>query len=255
MEVRDLWPESIRAVNAMEDSRVLDWLEKLELFLYRKASKVVVVTDSFKKNIAGRGIAPEKIEVVKNGVHLDKFQPRPRDKALLAQFPQLRDQCVVGYLGTHGMAHKLDFILECAADAPQDVHFLFIGDGAEKPGLLEMKERMGLSNVTFLPPVPKHEIARYISLTDVALVPLNASMEKPILLGVEGESKAIIEKYQAGLCFEPENKADFQKQLRAIATDTQLYQQLQKGCQALSLNFNRKTLAQKLYQIIETVIS
>jgi glycosyltransferase involved in cell wall biosynthesis len=271
MEVRDLWPESIRAVNAMEDSRMLDWLEKLELFLYRKAAKVVVVTDSFRKNIADRGIDPEKIEVVKNGVHLDKFQPRPKDQALLAQLPQLLDQFVVGYLGTHGMAHKLDFILECAPDAPDNVHFLFIGDGAEKPGLLNMKERMGLSNVTFLPPVPKHEIARYISLTDAALVPLkksdtfktvipskifeNASMEKPILLGVEGESQAIIEKYQAGLCFEPENRADFQKQLQAIATDAPLNKQLQQGCRVLSRNFNRKTLARKLYQVIETVTS
>jgi glycosyltransferase involved in cell wall biosynthesis len=169
------------------------------------------------------------------------------------------------------MAHKLDFILECAPDAPDNVHFLFIGDGAEKPKLLEMKEQMNLSNVTFLPPVPKHEIARYISLTDVALVPLkksdtfktvipskifeNASMEKPILLGVEGESQAIIEKYQAGLCFEPENRADFQKQLRAISMDSAQYKQLQQGCQALSRNFNRKSLAQKLYQVIETVTS
>jgi glycosyltransferase involved in cell wall biosynthesis len=72
---------------------------------------------------------------------------------------------------------------------------------------------------------------------------------------VEGESQAIIEKYQAGLCFEPENRADFQKQLQAIATDAPLNKQLQQGCRVLSRNFNRKTLARKLYQVIETVTS
>lgn len=269
MEVRDLWPESIKAVDAVGESRVIQWLEKLELFLYRSASQVVVVTDTFKENLVRRGIPPNKIKVVKNGVHIQQYLPREKDAQLLASL-ELEDKFVVGYIGTHGMAHKLDFILDCAKEVNSNIHFLFIGDGAEKAKLQELQQKWNLPNVSLHPPVPKTNIQEYISLTDVALVPLkksdtfktvipskifeNAAMQKPILLGVEGESKAIIEFYQAGLCFEPENKADFLGRLNQLAGDKTLYASLQKGCHTLAQDFDRKALALKMLGVIEVVL-
>ncbi len=270
MEVRDLWPESIRAVNAMEDSKALDWLEKWELALYRSARRVVVVTDSFLENIAERGIPATKISVVKNGVHLHQYQPIPKDAELL-QTLGLAGKFVVGYIGTHGMAHQLDFILDCAREAEERVHFLFVGGGAEKERLLQLKDEWNLTNVTMLPPVPKHEVHRYISITDVALVPLkksdtfktvipskifeNAAMGKPILLGVEGESQAIIESYGAGVCFEPENKRDFLAKLTTIAQDANFYRRCQEGCTRLAKDFDREKLAGDMLQVIQEVVS
>lgn len=263
MEVRDLWPESIRAVNAMQESRLLDWLEQLEFFLYRKARKIIVVTDAFKVNLIQRNISPDKIEVIKNGVHLAAFRPQPKNRLLLQKLPQLEKKFVVGYIGTHGMAHKLDFILHAAVKAPEHIHFLFIGDGAEKNKLLRLQKDLALTNTTFLPPVPKSEIAAYISLTDCALVPLkksetfktvipskifeNAAMEKPILLGVEGESKAIIEQYGAGLAFEPENEADFLQKLTHFSrlSENEMIT-LKHGCQQLAKAFDRSKLAAKM---------
>jgi glycosyltransferase involved in cell wall biosynthesis len=271
MEVRDLWPESIKAVGAMEeDSRLLHWLERLELHLYKRAKKIIVVTDAFKENIANRGINPTKIAVVKNGVHVDQFKPIPKDQALASEL-SLQNKFVVAYIGTHGMAHKLDFILRAAARVEDpNIHFLFLGDGAEKQRLLVLKKELGLDNVTMLPFVPKSEVKRYISLSDVALVPLkksdtcktvlpskifeNAAMQKPILLGVEGESKAIIEKYDAGLCFEPENEADFFQHLSRLAQDSALYREKQEGCKRLAQDFDRAYLAREMYSLIETVV-
>ncbi len=267
MEVRDLWPESIKAVNAMkENSKSLEFLEKLELYLYKKAKAIIVVTDSFKKNLVGRGVDPEKVSVVKNGVHLSKFKPTEKNKDLLKKL-NLEENFVIGYLGTHGLAHKLDFILEAASKVNGTVHFLFIGDGAEKKNLLEIKEKLGLENITMLPFVAKEEVRKYISVTDVALVPLkksntfktvipskifeNASMKKPILLGVEGESKEIVEKYQAGLCFEPENEKDFLDKLEQLYKDKELYHKLTKGCQALAKDYDRAFLANKMLGIIK----
>ncbi len=267
MEVRDLWPESIKAVGAMEDGPMLSFLERMELFLYRQADRIVVVTDAFREDIVGRGIPARKIHVIKNGVHLENYRPRPRDLELQAKLG-LEGKYVVGYLGTHGMSHKLDFILECAADTTYtNVHYLFIGDGAEKEKLLKTKKRLKLDNVTMLDPVPKEEVARYISLTDLALVPLkksdtfktvipskifeNAAMQKPILLGVEGESKALIESYRAGLCFEPENKADFLEKLGRLVGDFRFYEHCQEGCQRLARDFDRNKLANRLLDILQ----
>ncbi|MGA8768985.1 MAG: glycosyltransferase family 4 protein [Rhodomicrobium sp.] len=84
-ELRDLWPESIRAVGAMKNAWILNALERLELFLYRRAAQVVSVTHAFKDNLIARGIEATKISIVTNGADLARFAPRPRDEALAAK--------------------------------------------------------------------------------------------------------------------------------------------------------------------------
>jgi glycosyltransferase involved in cell wall biosynthesis len=271
MEVRDLWPESINAVDAIEAPFIIKQLEKLELYLYRSATKIVVVTDAFKSNMVSRGIVPDKIHVIKNGVKLSQFYPLDHKDEQLVKQLNIKDKIVVGYIGTHGMAHRLSFILQCAKDVNSNqVHFLFIGDGAEKKKLLALKEQEKLTNVTFLPPVSKNEISSYIGVTDIALVCLlksdtfktvipskifeNAAMKKPILLGVEGEAAEIIQKYDAGLCYVPENKADFLKQLNALVTNQELYQQKQLGCVKLAHDFQRENLANQMLAIIRDCV-
>lgn len=163
MEVRDLWPESIVAVGAMSEGKVYRFLEWVEMSLYRSARKIIVVTDAFKAKITSRGIDASKIDVHKNGVILDLFTPREKDSELLSLHPQLEGKKVFAYIGTHGMAHALGFILECLPKAqvqlPQ-AHFLFIGEGAEKENLLAQAKRLKLTNVTFMPFVPKSEVVR-----------------------------------------------------------------------------------------------
>jgi glycosyltransferase involved in cell wall biosynthesis len=271
MEVRDLWPESIRAVGAAPGKeKWLNRMEKLELFLYRKANKVVVVTHSFKENLSRRGIDSAKIDVVTNGVLTENFPARTQDAEMVERLG-LAGRFVVGYLGTHGMAHNLDFILDCAPAAPPKVHFLFIGGGARKQHLEARVEREGFGNVTMLPSVSKTEIARYISITDIALVPLrrsdtfktvipskifeNAAMGKPILLGVEGESEAIIKKYGAGLCFIPEDRDDFLRQLNRLATEEEVYAKCKANCGPLAEAYDREALAGKMLGVLREVVA
>lgn len=268
-ELRDLWPESIRTVGAMKQSRALDWLEKVELWLYRDADRVVAVTEAFKQNLIGRGIDEEKIDVVTNGANLELYAPRAKDRALLSSLG-LEGKFIVGYIGTHGMAHSLDFIVSSLAkiDDP-DIHFLFVGGGAMKQTIVELAERLALKNVTFLDPVTKEEVPRYLSAIDVSLAPLKKSdtfktvipskifeasaMRKPTLLGVEGQAQEIIEKYGAGLCFKPEDETDFLEKLGRLKNDKTLYETCQFGCEKLAWDFDRKVLAEKMLEIIKKV--
>lgn len=268
MEVRDLWPESIKTVGAMNDSVFIRYFEWQEKRCYRSAKKIVVVTDSFKRTLTSRGIDPAKIEVVKNGVNKALFTPRPKDEALKAQLG-LAGKTVIGYIGTHGMAHKLDFILQSAKrleDNP-NLHFLLIGGGAMKESLLKLKDELGCTNVTMLDSVMKEEVARYISILDVCLINLkksplfttvipskifeNAGMGIPILMGVEGEAKDIISQYGAGLCFEPENFDDFKQKLTALL-EPATYAKCKEGCRHLAYNFDRKLLAANMLKVIES---
>jgi glycosyltransferase involved in cell wall biosynthesis len=270
MEVRDLWPESIIAVGAMKRGRVIRFLEKVELNLYKSASKIIVVTDAFKEKIASRGINPAKIFVHKNGVILDQFYPLPKDQELLATY-NLEGKKVFGYVGTHGMAHGLSFILRTLptlAEQIPEAHFLFLGDGAEKQNLIALSQELKLTNATFISSVPKQDVIRYLSLLDVSLVNLvksetfttvipskifeAAAMQIPILLGLEGEAKGIIESYNAGLCFEPENQDAFIAACKAILVPEQ-YTDLQKGCVSLSQAFNRRQIALDMIKTISSL--
>ena len=141
---------------------------------------------------------------------------------------------VIGYIGTLGMAHKLDFILKAAAKVSNpEIHFLIVGEGAEKENLLRLKKELELNNLDIINGIPKEQVPRYIACLDISLVNLrksdlfmgalpskifeNAAMEKPILLGLKGEAEDVINEYNAGLSFEPENEEDYNR--KKIATD------------------------------------
>lgn len=261
-ELRDIWPESIRAVGAISgDSKIFKFLEKIELRLYKRSSRVISVTESFKKNLIERGIDSKKVKVVINGANLERFSKMEKDAALVEKY-NLKGKFVAGYVGTHGMAHKLDFILNSWPKNNPDFHLMLMGDGAEKSKLIALAKALNITNISFIPSMLKEDVPAYLSLMDVSLVPLkkselfktvipskifeNSAMQIPILLGVEGESADIIQKYNAGLCFEPENKEDFLTKLNLLKEDQTVYENCQEGCLRLAKEFDRKKMAEKM---------
>ena len=271
MEVRDLWPESIAAVGMLEKtSTTYKWLEKVERHLYKSANLIVPVTISFKDYISSLVNSPEKIKVITNGVDRSKYVAREKDLKLISELG-LEGKFLVGYIGTLGMAHALDFILESAKDIEdENVVILLQGDGAKKGPLIAKAQRENISNVMFLPFAKKDKIRNYISILDVALVNLkksetflsvipskifeNASMEKPILHGVAGESKAIIEKYNAGIAFDPENKEEFLMALTEIKKKAGI-EYFKEGSKKLADDFDRNRLANHMLKSIRQLIN
>lgn len=216
-ELGDLWPRSITAVGAMKQSPVIRALEWLELFLYRRSAAVVALTHAFKADLIRRGIPASKIAVVINGVDLPRYAPRPRDAELAAQWG-LEGKFVLGYVGTHGMAHGLINVLDAAEHLRGDdrIRFLFVGAGAEREMLMAEAARRSLPNVVFQGMQPKEMMPRIWSLCDVALVHLKddptfaevipskifeaMGMGLPLLLvSPEGEASKIVLDDQAGL--------------------------------------------------------
>ncbi len=271
LEVRDLWPESIVAVGAIKNPAIIKMLEWIERFAYRKADRIVPVTDSFKTCMLNKGIEANKICVVKNGVDLAQY--RPVDGAPgLAEELGLKGKFVVSYFGTHGMAHHLETILEAARrlSASPNIVFLMVGDGAERQALLRMRDAMGLNNVMMLDQQPKHRMPEFWAISDVSLVLLKKSelfktvipskifeslaMAKPIVLGVEGESAELLKTAQAGLCVEPENVEQLVARVMELSHDMELRQQLgRNGRRFVMEQFDRMVLARKLFSVIEMV--
>lgn len=271
MEVRDLWPESIKTVGAMKDNMFIRYFEKEEKWCYKSATRIVTVTDKFKTIIKEKGITDDKIEVVKNGANLNLYQPRPKEQSLVRKL-NLENKVVLGYIGTHGMAHNLGFILDCAKrmmESHPSLHFLFIGDGAEKGKLLQKVKTENIRNVTMLDSIPKDEVSDHLSILDAAIINLKKSdlfttvipskifetsaMEIPILLGVDGEARSIVEQYGAGVFYEPENEGDFIQKVDQLFSNPDQIEKYKTGCQKLAQDFDRKKLAVKMLDIINDI--
>ncbi|MBY5267721.1 glycosyltransferase family 4 protein [Spiribacter salinus] len=275
-ELRDLWPESIKTVGAMEDNWVIRLLERLELFLYRRADVVIAVTHSFRRNLIERGIDPNKIHVVTNGVDLSRFHPMARDDELVRSVG-LEEAFVAGYIGTHGMAHSLETLLDAAAalQAREDdpvasrLRLVLLGDGARKAALKDKAAEMDLRNVVFLDTVPKNEVPRYWSLLDISIIHLRRdpnftqvipsklfecmAMGIPVLHGVEGESAEIVEREAVGQTFEPENAGALVEGLLSLARDRAKYERYRSACLEAASKYDRRRLANDMLEVIEAV--
>ncbi|MBM3273275.1 glycosyltransferase family 4 protein [Candidatus Kaiserbacteria bacterium] len=269
-ELRDIWPESIRVVGAMKQSKVLNLLEKVELFLYRKASAIVSVTHAFRTSLMRRGVNGDKIHVVTNGVDTSRFSPRNKDAELLRQHC-LQGKFVAGYIGTHGLAHALDTLLDAAKalkTTPDGDRFriILLGDGANKAALRQRAQTEGLDNIIFVDSVSKDQVVRYWSLLDASIIHLKKDelfttvipsklfecmgMAIPVLHGVQGESAAIVEREGVGLLFEPENPEALVHGLRRLANDPELLDRFKANGPLGAQRYDRSALALKMLGIL-----
>jgi colanic acid biosynthesis glycosyl transferase WcaI len=226
-EVRDLWPESLAAVGVGdEDSLLHHALSAVADFLYQKSDRIVVVTPAFKEHLMRLWRVPEdKIAVVENGVETDLFAPSPSPaNNTLRRELGAEGKFLVCYIGTMGMAHGLETLLDAAGQLQRqssNVQFLLIGEGAEKARIKTLAQSRGLANVRFLNQQPREKIPAFISASDACLVLLKKtdvfktviptkmlefmSCARPVILGVDGQARQIIEDAKAGLVIEPEN--------------------------------------------------
>lgn len=270
-ELRDLWPDSIVAVGAMRESLLIRLLRKLEYFMYRRADKIVSVTQSFKHVLTSNGIPPERIAVVPNGTDLEMYEPgeRPRDLEKRYGFD---GKFVAAYVGTVGMAHGLVTLLDAAERLRErdDIRFMIVGAGATKDELVAIARSRQLTNVVFTGAVPKCEVAPHWRLSDVALVLLRdlplfeqvipskmfeaMGVGRPIILGVRGESRQILQASGAGVAIPPENAAELAGAILDIATNRERARAMGLAGQTfVRTHYDRDVLARRMLGELETV--
>ncbi|MCE7595923.1 glycosyltransferase family 4 protein [Vibrio fluvialis] len=271
-ELRDIWPASITAVGAMKDSFAIRMLEKIELFLYRRADSIVAVTHAFKKELVERGVDHNKIDVVRNGVDLTKYEPADKDTELANQYG-LAGKFVAGYVGTHGMAHGLEHIVQVAERLKHNdnIRFLFAGGGAARQKVVDLVKEKNLSNVVLIDRQPKEMMPKIWSLCDVSLVPLVNSelfrtvipskifecmgMGIPTIMSVpEGEATQIIVDTNSGIVVESENVEQIAQAIERLHKDAKLYSEIRAASVVAASNFSRDLMAAKMSKIFESHI-
>lgn len=278
-EVRDLWPQTAVDMGAMKRNGLMaKLLYTWEKFMYQKAERIIVLLPKAGEYIAGRGIRPEKIVWIPNGVNLKRFDNGksldPSSQAAEA-FAEQEDKFKVVYAGAHGPANGLDTVVEAAAlmaGIDQGVHFFLIGDGPEKGRLMQLARERSLSNITFLDPVPKNKVGAVLRESDLLLfclrclsvykygISLNKLYDyfasgKPIVMAAQGINR-IVEDVGAGLVVEPENPEALVQGVLQIK-EMPPEERIQLGVNGRSYverHHSMEVLGEKLAQLIEEVL-
>jgi glycosyltransferase involved in cell wall biosynthesis len=275
-EVRDLWPESLAAVGVGNENSLLHHtLATVAKFLYERSDRIVVVTPAFKDHLIDRWRVPaEKIAVVENGVETDLFTPvSAAANEKLRQELRAEGKFLVSYIGTLGMAHGLENLLDAAAQLQRQnssAQFLLVGEGAEKERIKAMAQSRGLASVSFLDQQPRERIPAFISASDACLVLLKKtdvfktviptkmlefmSCARPVILGVDGQARQIIEEANAGLVIEPEDSEALVAAINQLSADRALGRSLgQKGREYILRHLSRGRTAEKYINVLQAV--
>ncbi len=273
-EVRDLWPESLVAVGMGDRNSLLYCtLAEVASFLYKRSDRIVVVSPAFKDYLIEHlQIAADKISVVQNGVETALFDPNRTDRNLKKALG-LEGKFVVSYIGTMGMAHGLEKILDAAESLQQrrpEITFVFVGEGSDKEHIVSAATSRKLNNIRFVDEQPRERIPDYICASDLCLVVLKKSevfktviptkmlefmsCGRPVLLGVEGQARKIIEDAHAGVFIRPESADDLADAVVRLAKDPQLRYELgRNGRKYVLRHFSRPQTARAYLGFLESL--
>ena len=139
LEVRDLWPDSAIAMGLVNDRATIAVARRLERFCYRRATRIVALTEGIRDGMIELGVPAGKITLITNGVDLDPTGAIPAPLAT----PVADNAIVAMYVGAHGTYSSLDTVLQAAdllRDRP-DIQVLLVGDGDQKARLQELLGR------------------------------------------------------------------------------------------------------------------
>ena len=272
VEIRDLWPAIFVELGVLTNRRVIRMLERMELAAYAAADQVVVVSEGFRSDLLRRGVPPEKVHTIRNGVDLGRFTPAggssgERDE-LRARLGAGPDDCLVLYAGTHGISQGLTAIADAAALLDRRaIRFAFVGDGADKKRLARRVAELGLRNVLLLPGLPNAEMPALLAAADICLVPLRnvplfasfipskmfeyLAAGKAVIGSVAGEAAQILAAAGA-VVVPPEDSGSLAAAITALAADPPLRTEIGRvGRAFVERHYDRAALALEYRKILD----
>lgn len=276
LEIRDIWPESIGAVDAMGNKQILRILEWLELRMYAAANHVVTVGQGYRSRLLERGVPEEKISIIMNGVDRDLLGDELPDSSELRKQWGLEGKFVCSYIGTIGMASGLDVFLRAARilkdQGEERICLLAVGDGAVREELQKEADRAGLDSVIFTGRRPKDEMPLLLAATDLCFVHLRKTplfetvipskifealgMRRPILIGVNGDARRLVEASGGGWGMPPEDeRAMVQAIQHALEHPEERSLRGGHGRDFVLANFDRDKLAGEYLEILTALMN
>jgi len=265
-DIRDLWPDVTIDLNLLKPGILFDLLKKLEKTFYRKADHILTATERIRRKLILQGVRGEKVTTIYNSADINLFKPRKKVSS------DRKDSFKLIYVGNHSRVYNLENVLEAAKLLVENrkIEFIFVGEGESKNGLLELKNKLALSNVTFLPEKTPQEVAELINSSDCGLISLDDKLTfqetvpaktaeylacgKPIIATIGGEVKRFIEENNAGLICEPKNPELLSQTILKLYKNKKMRQKMGINARNLALKtFSNSSAKKSLAKIISLI--
>ncbi len=275
LEIRDLWPDYMVEMGVLRNRAGQRALFGLERYLLRRASRAIVVTESFRRRVADKGFPAERIDVIPNGVGMDAYYRDPDAPPPLPELARTSGGFVVGYLGNFGAGQEIRTVVEAAArlkERAPDVRFVLVGDGKEKSLVEARAAELRLPNLSIHPPIEKERTRAFYNACDLCLVPLAPvpiftetvpskifevlACQRPLLASVAGEAARIVEESGAGLVSPPgdaDAMAEGILRLRGRAPAERAADG-ERGRGYVARHYSREALAARYLEILQSVV-
>ncbi|HTF81955.1 MAG TPA: glycosyltransferase family 4 protein, partial [Cytophagales bacterium] len=271
-EIRDLWPESAIDTGVLTNKWIIKFAYWFEKTIYKNATLINTLTPAFqKKLIENKHIPAAKVIMIPNASDFSLSEHLLNTIDIVQVRAELgwSNKLVITYVGAHGVANHLVQILDAAAQL-QDTkaHFVLIGAGMQREELIKDAQQRGLQNVEFIPPVSKQEVFKYILASDIGTSVLKKvdtfktvysnktfdymSCKKPIIMVIDGVSRALVEAAQCGVYAEPENASDIAAKVRYYLEQPQrITIEGENGYRYALAHFDRQVLGEKYLEYLQ----
>lgn len=268
-EVRDLWPDFAIDIGILKNPLLIKASKWLESFLYKHADLIIVNSPGFIPHLRKCSVPEEKIKLVPNGTQVDMYKPDDKGEKV-RQDLGINNEFVVLYAGAHGQANDLGTLLLAAKKLEnyKDIVFVFVGDGGERPKLIQQARNLQLENVHFVPLQPKSSIPSFLAAADVCVATLKnipmftttypnkvfdyMAAGRPTALAIDGVIREVIENANGGLFAEPGNPQALADNILKLYNDSTLRIQQGENARAyVEAHFDRSDQALKFEAVMK----
>lgn len=220
-EARDVWPEAVIAIGAINNKFAQHILFYLERIIYKNASAIVPLSSDMARSIVSR--YPEvsestTIKVIENISEIERFSEISNENILLDKIG-FKPRCTILYAGTFGKVNGIDYVINLAkktAELDPNIVYILIGDGALKEEVIQKakEDKVYHKNVFILDSVNKEDLPNWYNSIDIGssfVIPIEElwansankffdtlAAAKPILINHEGWQADVIRKYNIG---------------------------------------------------------
>lgn len=272
-DIKDMWPETLRATGMTQSKIVYSTLNSLAKLIYSRAAAIVVPSPGFKRNLVTKGVSADKIYTVPNWADERLYHPVPSDPALAREYG-LAGRFNVIYAGNIGLAQGLDTVIEAARyleDLP-DVQFVLIGDGVDEPRLRQKVVEHGIKNVRLLGRQPAERMPCFLALADVLLVHLKRdplfeitipsktlaymACGRPILMAAAGDAADVVRNAGAGLICAPQDPQALADTVRSFYAMPAIERERmgQSGREAFLKHYTKRALMDRYEALFEEIV-
>lgn len=268
VEIRDLWPDFAIDMGVLRNP-VLIWLaRRLESFLYGRADHILVNSPAYRDYLLERALPADKISLIPNGVDPAMFDPADKGGAIREEFG-IEGKFVAVYTGAIGPANDIPTLVRAAEhlQGDDDFRLLIVGDGKARPEVERQIAEKGLTNVILAGPRPKSQMKQVLGAADVCVatlqpIPMFAmtypnkifdylAAGRPIVLGIDGVVRKVVEDANAGVFARPGDDAAIAEAITRLKADPRAANEMGlRGRAYVARNFNRRKHAAEFLALV-----